>query len=374
MIMKKSSLFAVTLGLLASGMTNQIVAQDCGTNYSNCCNTSYCDGKFKVGAEWLYWKGEQDNMVLAQTVAGSSDNTTPAFLLSDTCDVQSNYKYTNGFRINVGYELPCNGWEANVIYTNLPIHAQSKTINAITPTNAQNPGSGPYFIIEPNTFYLILQQLNEALRLALPSNSDFQTFQQKWNLNLNQVDLDIGRTICFNDCISIRPHAGFRALWYTDKQRAVFTGTSSFGTEDPPTSTFESNVSFKDKFTGYGVEAGLWGTWQIGGGVSLIGHFGGSILYSKFVLNEDIESVVVNTFTEEPSETIPFTTAFTDTNHAATPTVDYFLGLEYADVMCDMSFAIRAGWEQHVYFETNRFFQAGNLSTQGLTLGLEVGF
>jgi hypothetical protein len=58
----------------------------------------------------------------------------------------------------------------------------------------------------------------------------------------------------------------------------------------------------------------------------------------------------------------------------ATPSVDYFVGLQYADTMCDMIVKARLGWEQHVLFDTNRMLFAGNLSTQGLTLGLDVGF
>ena len=52
----------------------------------------------------------------------------------------------------------------------------------------------------------------------------------------------------------------------------------------------------------------------------------------------------------------------------ATPTVDYFIGLQFADQLCDLSFAVRCGWEQHVIFDTNRIFGNGNLSAQGLTL------
>ncbi len=390
MIIRKSSLFTALLSVVVSGVT-VVSAQDCGSNYSSCCETSCCDGKFKLGAEWLYWKGEQDNMALAQTETGNSDPTSPDFLDTDVMRINPNYKYSNGFRITAGYELPCNCWEVDLIYTNLPIHAKSSLVAASNPLNNDDFGApivGPFTVIQPNPYYFVLNQMNSALGDAVSSFVDYQTFQEKWQLNFNQFDVDIGRTICFNECISIRPHVGFRAAWYTDKQNAVFTGTSTDPFDSEFSSIFEADAKFRNQFTGYGVEAGLWAFWQIGCGLSFVGHFGGSILYAKYTINEDVESVVTvtdNGATPPPPPPAPRTqavsttvsnisTTFHDVNHVATPTMEYFFGLEYADTLCDMTFAIRGGWEQHVYFESNRFFQAGNLSMQGLTLGLEVGF
>lgn len=371
--MKKISLLAVISSLLVGGMTSQISAQDsCGSNWSDCCNSSFSDGKFKVGAEWLYWKAEQDDMALGITIAGTTEKTSAANTV-DSCFVEPNFKYTNGFRVNLGYELPCNCWEANVIYTYLPTSASTKLITAV---NANRAVDGPYLFIQPNPTFQILSIMNDRLGnpLVLPTDPFFQSYTQGWDLTINQIDFDVARTIVFNDCISIKPHAGFRAMWYTDSQRATFTGNSGNGQIGSTSATFVSDVSLKDKFTGYGIEAGLWGNWQLGAGLSVVGHFGGSILYAKYIVDESVLTTVTSTDSQAVVTVNEYTDTFCNTVHTATPSVDYFLGLQYADEMCDMSFAIRAGWEQHVYFDTNKIFQAGNLSTQGLTLGLEVGF
>ncbi len=392
MIMKNNSLIAITLALLATLVVTEAPAQDCGSNYSDCCSTDFCGGQFVVGAEWLYWKAEEDNASLGATITGNSDSSSPDFRSTATEFIEPDFKFTNGYRVSAGYAMPCNGWELDVIYTYLPTHAKSSLFTA-----SGNPSSGPgiFSLVGPfvevigDPFLLIYGQIARSIQADQPL--PFQTFQQSWDLTFNQVDIDVSRTIAFNNCISLQPHVGFRALWYTDKQKVEATGafgggrklgssTSETADEDPPaaapggTTTFTTDILFKDKFTGYGIEAGLWGKWQIWDGLSVIGHFGGSILYAKFVVNETATTALRHSGTNPNLPPIIHTDTVCDTIHTATPTADYFLGLEYADSMCDVTFAVRVGWEQHVYFDPNRIFQYGDLSTQGLTLGLAVGF
>lgn len=332
------------------------------------------DGKFTLGAEWLNWKAQLDNMSLARTEMGNLNPQSPDFFVNESHLIEANFKYTNGFRLTMGYQLPCESWEGNFIYTYLPTSAKSKPITAVNPTQSD---IGPFLIIAPYGAALALEQLKGQLKEVLPFNTDYQTFEQHWNLTINQVDLDIARPIFINDSISLRPHVGFRWLWFTDKQKGTFTGTST----PPPLlaqeehATFKSDALFRSKFTGYGVESGVFATWFIYEGLSFLGHFGGAILYSKFSVNEVVDTTVVTYQPAGPTLINPFTTSIFDTIHTATPMIDYFIGIEYADEMCDIKFALFIGWEQHMYFKTNKIsIFNGNLSTQGLTLGFEAGF
>ncbi|MBS0622297.1 MAG: hypothetical protein JSR80_05005 [Verrucomicrobia bacterium] len=57
------------------------------------------------------------------------------------------------------------------------------------------------------------------------------------------------------------------------------------------------------------------------------------------------------------------------------PTVDSFLGLQYARPCCRKCITAYAGWEQHTFFSFNHLTSlGGNFSTQGLSLGIDVGF
>lgn len=359
--MKKATLIAAFFMLLMGSLSTPVAAQDCGSNWGDCCEWSMFDGQVKVGADWLYWETRQDNMGLASLSNASVIAANPNSL--DLRVVEPKFKYTSGFRVNLGYELPCNCWEVNVIYTYMPTNSSSRHLFASTEDEIYIiPGNG----------------LTEAVSSI--GAEDVLSFHQKWDLTINNIDVDFARTITFNECISIRPHAGFRSLWYSEKQ-SVFVTVDPSATFNPnPLLPEFSNYDAvaKNKFTGYGVEAGLWGCWQVGCGFSIIGHFGGSVLYSKFDICSFANETLVTSSTvgevTTPVITEIGTIAAHDCQKTATPTIDYFLGLQYADQMCDMSFAIRCGWEQHVIFNTNRISHNGNLSTQGLTLAFEVGF
>lgn len=348
--MKKVTLMAAFFALLMGSFSTPVAAQDCGSNWGDSCEWSLCDGKVKVGAEWLYWQTQQDNM----SYVGLADLSLVNEDIFSGEIVEPKYNYTSGYRINIGYELPCNCWEANVIYTYMPTSSKKRNL-------------------ETDENFSIFALSKNALVSNLVNQQSIDTFGQEWDLAINNVDVDIARTITFNECISIRPHAGFRALWYTDKQKVFATGAfedNNLGID--PVAFTNSYAEGKNKFTGYGIEAGLWGSWQIGCGFSIIGHFGGSILYSKFKVEQILTEFDVVEGVEEPNQIA----AYQSHDHitTATPTVDYFIGLQFADQLCDLSFAVRLGWEQHVIFDTNRIFGNGNLSAQGLTLGMEVGF
>lgn len=334
--MKKNTIIFNLLGVFLCGLTTPATADFCSQNCNDCCEWSVLDGKMTLGADWLYWKVQQDGISPGRIIVEKDEHLD--FVAKKTKGIHTDPKWKSGFRINLGYELPCDCWDVNICYTYMP--SNDKLVDFTSEEE------------EEKTFSSVL------------FNDDFDFFASKWNLTLNNIDLDIGRTVCFGECLKVRPHVGFRATWFDQKFRAV----GATGSEE--TTILFDALSTKQKFQGYGVEAGLWADYRLSCGLSLIGHFGGSILYSKFnVRTKEASGMIVSEDTTIFSATIGKDSFFT-----ATPSLDYFVGLQYADTMCDMLFNVRLGWEQHVLFDTNRFLSSGNLSGQGLTLGLEVGF
>jgi len=331
--MKKNTILFNLLAVILCATAAPAAAADfCGQTCTDCCEWSVLDGKMTVGADWLYWNVQQDG-ISPGTISVIDSTATPP--LTSRSNVYPKSKWNNGFRVNLGYELPCQCWDVNLSYSYIPTKA------TITDFVAANE--------------------NESF--AVFGGPLFDAFRSKWNMNLQNVDLDIGRVVSFGECLSIKPHVGFRATWFNQKFHAV-----GFTVEDE-TPLF-SYTTISEKFQGYGVEAGLWTDYKLGCGVSLVGHFGGSILYSKFKVNttNHLGAVIETELT--PVAALVSSNSFC----TATPSLDYFVGIQYADTMCDMLFKIHAGWEQHVLFDTNRYLSSGNLTTQGLTLGLEAGF
>jgi Legionella pneumophila major outer membrane protein precursor len=335
------------LGVFLCGLTTQAAAECCSQNYNDCCEWSVLDGKMTFGADWLYWKVRQDGILPGRIFA---NEIIDGEAFTRTRGIHPDPKWNNGFKVYLGYELPCECWDVNVCYTYIP--SRDRLVNF---TGLEN-------------------------ELFVSPTGSFNFFASKWNLTLNNIDLDIGRTVCFGECLKIRPHVGFRATWFDQKFRS-FGAAAVFG-EDAltQTSVFFDALSTKQRFQGYGAEAGLWADYKLSCGLSLIGHFGGSILYSKFNVRDREAFGFINQTTPITSEIVNAelniinATIGRDSLFSATPSLDYFIGLQYADTLVDILYKVHVGWEQHVLFDTNRFLSAGNLSGQGLTLGLEVGF
>lgn len=362
----KKQLLSGLLGLFLCSVATPEAADYC-QNYDNCCEWNMCDGKFNVGADWLYWKTEQDNMLIGTIVDGNFGNGKEARVFEGH-NKRPNYKFDNGFRVWAGYQLPCDCWDVGVSYTYLPSSANIVSFHSddvIDSNGGRNGDTVEFFSTYLSDFVLIrdVDGLNGNL---------YTDYHSKWNSTLNYIDVDVARTICLCECFKFRPHVGFRAAWMDQKLRTL--GSLPIPAEgEQPESTFATLSLQKQKFKGYGIEGGLWGEWDIGCGLSLIGHVGGSVLYSKFSVNQQYASVTYIDINQDPE--LNFAVDLHDSFWTATPTVDYFLGLNYANCFCDMIFNIHAGWEQHVFFDMNRLScNGGNLSTQGLTVGVDVGF
>lgn len=339
--MKKISYLLSSLGAFLCFMATPVMAQY--------CESSFCDGRFTVGADWIYGQVEQTNMQFGSLVYPATEINSIPTVTSKA--IKPNFDYNSGYRVEIGYELPGNGWELGLCYTYLP----SSTRSSYAPT--AGTVFSPLGLNFPETVVdsLLVDTLN------------FTTFSTNWSFNINNVDFDIARTLTFGECFNLRPHIGFRATWFSEKFR--LTGELV----DPiiATPVALSDV-LKEKMNGYGVEGGLWANWNIGCGFSLAGHFGGSLLYSEIKSSQGILST---TTSSTGVVTNLLSTLSKNRHHIGTPSLDYFVGLDYVSAFCDTQLGAQLGWEQHVLFDVNRLAtHGGNLYIQALTLGAFVAF
>ena len=185
----------------------------------------------------------------------------------------------------------------------------------------------------------------------------------RWRCDVSCLDIDLSRRTSFGSIIHLQPHIGFRAGWMKQSLSLMADVSST-------TSTFNLNTKFREKFTGYGMEGGLWIEFCPCFGLSLIGHIGGSLLYSEILLNRSFSHH--NTSNSAGS---PTGTDTEDQLHLGTPTVDYFVGLQYTFRFSKISLSTIVAWEQHVIYQINKFAASKeNLTLGGLTLGFNIGF
>lgn len=363
--MKKISLLSCLVGTLLCGAAAPIAADNYPYN-GDCCQWTICDGKFNVGAEWLSWKTEQDNMVVGSVAEiQNSNNQENNPLIINACNKRPNFKSDNGYRVWVGYELPCDCWDVGVSYTYMPTSAKMPFFLAPEVVEQEVLPQQTLFSTNTSDFLFLSKEI------AKNTGSNFQAFRAKWNSTLNYVDVDLGRTVCLGECFKFRPHAGFRAAWLDQKLRARGTFVTQDNMDQLEATELQS--VFKEKFKGFGIEGGIWAEWYVGCGFSFVGHAGGSVLYSKFTVRE--RQTVVGSVNRELEEQLIYSLSLCDSFWTGTPTADYFLGVKYDTCFCDMIFSAHVGWEQHIFFDMNRLSDnGGNLSTQGLTLGVDLSF
>lgn len=347
-----------------------------GNDPSSCHNLTDCcfqnANQYFGGIDYLYWKTEQDDMkygkllsVTPQTISGSDlsgETVIPGTVsLTEFRIVRPKAEYDSGFKVWLGSESSCCNFDVCATYTYMPTHTTTTT------TPASNQTLTSIFAINVDT------TTNSGVDIPLSS------LISKWTAYFNQLDIDFSYRMEFCDKFEFCPHIGARGVIVNQSFFATSNYTSPIAatpgtTTVPPDGTTTTFTKFKQNFYGGGAEGGLWGTWKLGYNVSLAGHLGGAILYSKFKIKNETEDAIVTSSTSTP------TTFEIDRDHfhTITPCVDYYFGLRYNHDFCQCSLDLHLGWEQHVYFDINRLQaggdEYGNFSTQGLTAGLGFAF
>ncbi len=327
-----------------------------------CCEWSLCDGKVRVGADFLWdivqvdgLKAGEHNFVGTRSTRNGDGTSTVPF--HDHTDVHVKDIWESAFRVFASYEIPCCEWEVGAIYTYHPAHAK-------TPSHSDHENSE-----ETN--------VNDEYFTSIARGDHLSSLRGKYHSNLNQFDLDLSRQVKFGECFRIRPHVGFRAAW-ADQQYDIVSVLSE---EEDGTRGYKD--IYKQDFEGYGLEAGLFATWEIGCGFSIVGHFGGSVLYSEFFASHGVRGFNnACDFTTHRFENTCTPTEDSRSSHKAKtviPTVEYFAGLEYENHFCEFEVRARVGWEQQVYFDFNRFDSPfslgnGNYTASSVVIGADVAF
>lgn len=325
-----------------------------------CADWKFCDGKLIVGAEWLWTQVNEDNLEIGKRYTVSHIDDVPGKFIDH---IHPHDNWESGFRAYAIYEFPCCAWELATVYTFLP--------------SSQSTGRHS---LDDNQF--ILGNFTESFSLS--------GLRGRWNSQLNQLDFDLSQKMEINGCFSIRPHAGFRVAWGEQKYHVESTLFSPVPFPNGLAGgTTDVLNRFKQKFHGYGLEAGLLSRWELGCGFFIVGHAGGSLLYAKFdvhskgrdLLNNNVTVIDSENGCETHDEAFTLLRAYADSDnyHAVIPTVEYFLGFEYDVHFCGCDISAHVGWEEQVYFNLNRFTSEfsrgyGNYTASSFVLGGDVRF
>jgi hypothetical protein len=332
-----------------------------------------------LDVEALFWRSNPDGLYPTIESDNTGLNQTPD--ASRFTNAHFNYlspRWDVGFRLGAGYNMVHDAWDVYADWTHFHNHLRkdteadsetfpSQTLTALWSAWDQNQ--------TPNT-------INQAISASVA--------QSRYKLNLNLVDLELGRKLYVGQWLAIRPNIGLRgALIKQDFRMEYFQGVG--------TTVFNQLVEvihMKNDFRGLGLRGGMNTQWNMGGGWSFFGDGAFSIIYGAFDVDQHEQNGPIAT--TNPSNVI---LDVENNFHASRAIADLQVGIRWEHLFAESknTVSVSLGWEQHIFWnqmEWMRFntlvngpntvqsvlpattfsHDGGDLSTQGVTLGVRFDF
>jgi hypothetical protein len=206
------------------------------------------------------------------------------------------------------------------------------------------------------------------------------------NYNINQGDLNLGRSFLVSKELKIRPYTNIRALWFNQK---LLVDNNSIGYPLPPPSATITSTQNNDSQNGTievastlaGINLGTNLHWLFTKRVSLYTSLGAGLLFMTQNTSHEIASSDV-LITQSPSGSVA-NSKFTDsrttwsTKNDVIPDIDIEIGLQWDRNFYDDRFHIglKLGYELHSLIGINDIYEASPQITSNFSLhGLVTGF
>lgn len=310
-----------------------------------------CDWGASINVDFLYWYASETNLAYAGEIFATDflvgANTTR--VSAPTAYEYINAQWKPGFRIGLGWNMECDGWDSNLNWTYYHNKASNHTSVADfgTTANPTLPLAGQVALINPWT----------NLGFAAIFGKTFDNIKAKWSLNFNQIDWELGRQYWLSKCFTLRPFAALRGAW----TKSTFKTTSS----RTPEAGGAGTTSFKDRFTnrvwGVGFLAGIQPNWFICENFAIFANMDAALLWGKFQPKKK-ESYTAKTG-DTTVVTLDYVNNMSSHFFMMQPVIDVALGLRWIETWCCDRFrtALDLGWEHHVWFDFNHRMKTNNL-------------
>lgn len=293
-----------------------------------------------------------------------------------------------GFKLALGYNMAHDGWDTILQWTCFTDGSKHHTINA--------PANGTLF---PSLVNYGVKLLDNASGPVTSTPSSITTgassASSHWTLNLNILDLALGREFYVSKWLTLRPHAGLRTAWIHQKLNCVYNGITlvDYNTQSLIVNqTIASHL--RNNYWGMGLRAGFDSNFGLGSGFSIFNELAASLLLGHFSVSQKEGNVTA------PNSPNPLRLKVHDHLSAARAILDMTLGLRYEHTFSEDRYGLMlaVAWEQHLFFNQNqaaRFYTPsyvsgpttsfgngsgafsipqGDLNTQGVTFTVRFDF
>jgi len=343
--------------------------------YTRCgCDTSACSNfldSFAFRADFLWWRACEEGLNLGTEEYVQVSDVERSTVVNRSHSKRPNFKYDPGFRIGLSNNCSCDCWDFAVNWTHF--HTKAK-VHGVSDTEG------------------IVTFFSDWERIA---GINPERAAGRYSLNLDLVDIEFGRKFYVSNCFILRPDFGLRVARIHQTYRATSDTTSGGSGED--VFNYVTDVKSRSNFLAVGPRVGLDVELRFCGGFALFGQAAGSIVFGKFdnhsrenYLDTVSAGPVIGELTYE---------ARSSAHRCSRTITDLAFGIKWDRCYewCNRCHpvSIAFAWEHHAFYDMNNFNfveqgidfdgatavpngahtrKHGDLTTQGLTVSLSLGF
>lgn len=320
---------------------------------------SDCWGLY-VTVDPLLWQGHVNGLGLAIETNGGTALISPTGVGGQARVQNLNFNWDWGFRAGLGFNSSHDAWDMLVQWTRWYSSAH-KTVS----------------VGENQALY---QSRTHPLSVE---NGLSHSVKGKLDLALNMVDLENGRQFYVSRCLTLRPHAGLRSVWFkqtldVDYNSVAPSPFAPAGTTVLPQQELDASC----RYWGIGIRGGVDIQWTICGSWSIFSNYASSLMYNYYATAHKEEAV-----NSSGGKTVILNVG--DFYHTGTMINDMQIGLRYDWIACDECYhvGLDLGWELHYFPGQNEFINftddgaqghfatnQGDFSTQGYFLKVRFDF
>lgn len=290
-----------------------------------------------IDAEFLWWRGELSNLSYAikrQTVLIGSELVPTQTAVVPVEKEEFDWEYSPGVRLGLGVITSLDGWDlyANWTYYHTSEHRVKDTAT-IDFTAFNTPGAEMYtspWLIQPNS-------------------NLYSHMSGGWDLDINMIDLELGRNFWISDELSIRPMSGIRGFWagldfkvHGSRPLATGVGASS------------ERSKFDQDSWGVGLLTGFSSSWHFARIFSVYGDLELALTYGKQNIrrNASIDSILA---TGDPQ--FQYRAVTRDHRRSLQPFIDLGMGIRFENTFSSVRAMLDLGWEFHSLLKFNQLFR-----------------
>jgi len=334
-------------------------------NPSSRCSLEDC---FEITGAFLWWKAEQPDLPYA-FVNTNSANQNSGYV--DYID----FKWRPGFRLGIGWDTDYDGWNLNANWTWFRNHSESN-VHAVTTPEA----TGFNLLVDSRGVHAPQQFAftNDSTHVVDPTDISFALAKASWTMQLNMIDLQLGKSYLVSPKIALGPFIGVRGGWITRHLAQLYDVT--------PYADALLKQRLETSYWGVGPRLGLDSDWKLGAGFELFGNMATSLLFGESY-DESTKAEFDIASTGEIISTAPFFDVSRKSSKTrVVPTLQMILGLGWNKCFNDNKCFVdlRAGWEVNYFWQLQNFLNIfgnqakytfpSNLDLSGLTLSARFGF